>query len=168
MARRRLKYYTVEGTSLRYSQITEKKIKQGTIKLENLARTLAEANPIALSGLFSDARKEFTRLAKLDFVKTPEDLMTAIRTAYRSALYKVDKGRLLVENMKEIVPQIMDQEEINKMKAELNLKDINFDDWTWNEGLKRLESPDGQYWIKIDNGTKSDGYEGKMINYGTV
>lgn len=168
MARRKLTYYTVEGTSLRYSQITEKKIKQGNIKLENLARTLAESNPIALKGLFRDARKEFTRIAKLPQVKTAEQLMTAIRTAYRSALYTVDKGRLLVENMKEIVPQIMDSAELEEMKEKLQLQNLNFDDWTWNEGLKRLESPDGQYWVKIDNGSKSEGYEGKTILYGTV
>lgn len=168
MARRKLKYYTVEGTSLRYSQITEKKIKQGTIKLENLARTLAEANPFALKGLFRDARKEFTRIAKLPQVKTPEQLMTAIRTAYRSALYMVDKGRLLVENMKEIVPQVMDATELEEMKNQLKLQNLNFDDWTWNEGLKRLESPDGKYWIKIDSGSKSEGYEGKTILYGTI
>jgi len=168
MARRRLKYYTVEGTSLRYSQITEKKIKQGTVKLENLARTLAEGNSLALKGLFRDARKEFTRIAKLPQVKTTSDLMQAIRTAYRSALYMVDKGRLLVENMKEIVPQVMSEAEIEQMKSTLNINNINFDDWTWNEGLKRLESPDGQYWIKIENGTQSDGYEGKEIVYGRI
>lgn len=167
MARRRIKYYTIEGTSLKYSQTMYNKIQKGTVSVQTLAKNIAERNPLALDGLFTDAKKEFTRLSNKDFVKTPDDLFRAIRTAYRSALYNVDKGRLLAENMKDIVDQVMDDTNQNKMMQELGMKDVNFDDWTWNEGLKRLESPDGQYWIKLDNNNSSD-YGAMQITYGTV
>lgn len=173
MARRNLKewnkkYYTIEGTSLRISQMTKSKIAKGTITLKNLAKVVAERNPLALKGLFTDAKKEFTRIAELPQVRTSDDLLQAIRTAYRSSLYSVDKGRLLAENMKEIVPQIMTTEEMEDMMVTLNITNLNFDDWNWNEALKRMESPDGQYWIKIESAGKSKGYIGKSIHYGRI
>ena len=159
------KYYTIPGTSLRYSQMTAWKIKKGTMSIENLARNIAKSNPFALKGLFSNAEKEFVRLSRNPGVTSPEKLMQAITTAYRSALYLTDKGRLLAENLKEIIPQVMTEDEITAMKAAFNQEYLNFDDWTWNKDKKRLESPDGKHWVKVVKGSKSNGYIGMTIEY---
>lgn len=159
------KYYTISGTSLRYSQMTAWKIKKGTMSIENLARNIAKSNPFALKGLFSNAEKEFVRLSRNPGVTSPEKLMQAITTAYRSALYMTDKGRLLAENLKEIIPQVMTEDEITAMKATFNQEYLNFDDWTWNSTVKRLESPDEKHWIKVVKGSKSNGYMGTTIDY---
>lgn len=159
------KYYTISGTSLRYSQMTAWKIKKGTMSIENLARNIAKSNPFALKGLFSNAEKEFVRLSRNPGVTSPEKLMQAITTAYRSALYMTDKGRLLAENLKEIIPQVMTEDEITNMKATFNEEYLNFDDWSWDDANKRLVSPDGEHWIKVVKGSKSDGYIGVTIDY---
>lgn len=147
--------------------MTKAKIAKGTMTLDNLAKNIAQRNPLALQGLFSNPEKEFKRLARKDFVNTPDDLFRAIRTAYRSALYNVDKGRLLAENMTDIVNQVMDKEDQEKMKSELNIDNINFDDWAWNESLKRLESPDGTMWVKLDKNNSTD-YGSMEVTYGTI
>lgn len=159
------KYYTIAGTSLRYSQMTAWKIKKGTMSIENLARNIAKSNPFALKGLFSNAEKEFVRLSRNPGVTSSEKLIQAITTAYRSALYMTDKGRLLAENLKEIVPQIMTEDEITAMQATFNEEYLNFDDWSWDEANKRLVSPDGEHWIKIVKGSKSKGYMGMTVEY---
>ena len=184
MARTRLKYYNIPNTSLRVSQLTQNKINKGTVKLTNLARTLAENNQLALRGLFTNAQKEFKRLAeqtdqyvtrkkyerKTTFEKRRvQDFLERVTTAYRSSLYGVDKGRLLAENMKEIVNQAMDSSEKEEMQKKFGVKDISFDDWNWNETLKRLESPDGKYWVQLENeDSKSEGYSSVKITYGAI
>lgn len=162
MARRRIKYYTIDGTSLKYSQTMYNKIQKGTVNLENLAKSLAERNPLALQGLFENPKKEFMRIARQ--ASSPESLLQQIKSEYRSALYQQDKGRLLAENMKSIVEQSMSNRELDEFKAKLNMKDINFDDWKWNESQKRLEGPDGG-WVKVE-GSSTEGYGSVNIEYG--
>ena len=162
MARRRIKYYTIDGTSLKYSQTMYNKIQKGTVNLENLAKSLAERNPLALQGLFENPKKEFMRIARQ--ASSPESLLQQIKSEYRSALYMNDKGRLLAENMKNIVEQSMSSKELDEFKSKLHMSDINFDDWKWNESQKRLEGPDGG-WVKVE-GSASEGYGSVNIEYG--
>lgn len=160
-------YYKIEGTSLEYTQMASAKIKKGTMTLQNFAKSIAKNNQYQLRGLFSNAEKEFVRLSKMSGINTADDVMRAIRTAYRSALYKVDKGRLLSENMKEIVQQIKTEDEIYEILQELGMSSLDFADWTWNESLKRLESPDGTMWIKLDKNNSTD-YGSMDVDYGRV
>ena len=160
-------FYKIEGTALEYTQMTASKLAKGTMKMENFARSIARNNKYALQGLFGNAEKEFVRLARMDGINTADDVMRAIRTAYRSALYKVDKGRLLSENMKEIIEQIKTEEEIYEILQALGMSSLDFTDWTWNASLLRLESPDGTMWIKLDKNNSTD-YGSMDVDYGRV
>ena len=158
--------HEVEGTSLRLKVTSnlETKIKKGTASLNTLARKLAQENKLALQGLFKNPEKEFKRLA--GFSTDSKNFLQRITTAYRSALYSVDKGRLLAENMKQIVAQSLDEDDLVTLKAETNMTNLNFDDWNWDEGAKVLKSPDGKYWIKVEGSAKEGDYESLNITWG--
>lgn len=158
--------YKVEGTSLRLKVTSNlaTKIKKGTASLNTLAKRLAQENVLALKGLFANPEKEFKRLA--GFSTNSKNFLQRITTAYRSALYKVDKGRLLAENMKQIVEESLDEDEIATLKAETNMTTLNFDDWNWDAGAKVLRSPDGKYWIKVEGSAKEGKYEKLNITWG--
>lgn len=160
-------YYKIEGTSLEYTQMAKSKLAKGTMTLQNFAKSIARNNKYALRGLFGDAEKEFVRLSKMSGINTADDVMRAIRTAYRSALYKVDKGRLLTENMKEIIQQIKTEDEIYEMLLELNMTSLDFTDWNWNSASLRLESPDGTKWVKIEKNNSTD-YGSMDVAYGRI
>lgn len=170
MGRRKSKIVkiNVEGTSLKLNVTTNMatRIKKGTAKLETIAKQLAYDNPLALEGLFADAEVEFKRLAK--FSSTPQNFLQRVTTAYRSALYNVDKGRLLAENMKSIVAQTLTSTDLKTFMDDTNMKSLNFDDWHWNEGLKRLESYDGKYWVAVEGYAEEGDYQSVNIKWGKI
>lgn len=158
----------IEGTSLKLNITSNMatRIKKGTAKLDTIAKQIAYDNPLALQGLFRDPEVEFKRLAKLS--TTPQNFMQRVTTAYRSALYSVDKGRLLAENMKLIVQQTLSDGDVDKLKKDTGMKNLTFDDWTWNEGLKRLESPDGKYWVNIEGSAEDGDYQSVDVKWGNI
>lgn len=166
MGRRKPKYHIIEGTSLKISAITYTKMQKGTISKANLAKNIAEYNPLALQGLFPNAKKEFMRLASKAEVTSYSQAISYIKTAYRSALYETDKGRLMSENMKEIVNQTLTSTDVDKLKKDLGMKDLNFDDWKWNDFQKRLESPDGDVWVSVSGNSGDGDYTGVTIDWG--
>lgn len=158
--------YEVEGTSLRLKVTSNlaTKIKKGTASLNTLAKRLAQENALALRDLFTNPEKEFKRLA--GFSTDSKNFLQRVTTAYRSALYSIDKGRLLAENMKQIVTQSLDDDDIVTLKAETNMTTLNFDDWNWDAGANVLRSPDGKYWIKVEGSAKEGNYEKLDITWG--
>lgn len=78
------------------------------------------------------------------------------------------KEQLIIYNLPDIILSSMTtQDELNDFLKFVHVRSVfgGFNDWTWNDTLKRFESPDGKYFIKIHTVRNRD-YDDSTIEYG--
>jgi len=170
MARRRhsrSQLVSIKGTvNLKITKNIATKIQKGTITPVNLAKNLARTNAQHMAKYFRNAETEFTRLAR-----NSQDLQSTIeniKTAYRSQLFRTGKGLLLADSMTDMIEKKFSTEEIEVLKADLNITELDFTGWTWNKDKQRLEDPTHKYYISIEGHASDDEYTGMSIDYGTL
>ena len=70
--------------------------------------------------------------------------------------------------MTDMIEKKFSTDEIEALKASLNITELDFTGWTWNKDKQRLEDPTHKYYISIEGHASDDQYTGMSIDYGQL
>lgn len=150
------------------SKTVYKGVKSGRYTLDTLFKHLEKHNEKILSKVTYDPKKFFEKARNFGDGSNA-DVWDYLRQI-ASTKSVVGGGSWFQHNMPHLINETLSEDDRIALMAELNVDEDSllweFNNWTWNSTLNRLESPDGKHWITYTK--RGSEYVMNELNWGTV
>ena len=150
------------------SKTVYKGVKSGRYTLDTLFKHLEKHNEGKLKKITFDPKKLFEK------ARTFGDGSFGDVWDYLRQLASVKSvsggGSWFQHNMPHLIEETLSADDKIALMADLNVDEDTlmweFNNWTWNSSLNRLESPDGKHWITYTK--KGSEYQMNELNWGNL